>query len=103
MEKFVQELLNTMMFKKLTTAFPVLRKKKLNGRDLEENWKTMVRSGLAEALKESNQDPEKIAEMALIAFDQSVKEARSRLQSFLGVMVKFAIKEQQIGSSGSSH
>ncbi len=80
---FIQEVLNTMMFKKLTTVFPFLRKEKLTENDLKDAVKDLERQGLIDALKKGEQDPKELAEMALIAFDDASKKARERMVAAL--------------------
>jgi len=82
-KKFFQQILNTMMFKKLTAAFSFLRKEKLEEKDLEEMLRIYKKEGYVDAIKESGQDPKEIADMALEAFDASVKKARERFENLL--------------------
>mgnify|MGYP001175559365 CR=1 FL=1 len=88
-KEFIQELMNIMMFKKLTTVFSFLRKEKLETKDLEEAVKDLKRQGLYDAMKKSAQDPQEIADMALVAFDYSVKQARERYAASIKQMVEY--------------
>lgn len=81
------------MFKKLTTVFSFLRKERLQEKDLEEALKIYKKEGYFDALKNSGQDPKEIADMALLAFDESVKKARERFESSLNQMVEYVQKE----------
>ena len=85
--KFIQELVKATIFRKLTSAFPLLRKEKLDKKDLETSLKILEREGQLAALKSSNQDPQELADICLEAFDESVKTMRERLKSGLDATV----------------
>lgn len=86
-KKFIQELVNTMMFKKLTTVFPMLKKEKLDENDVKSVLKDLSRDGLIDALKNSDQDPKELVGITLEAFDESVKKIRERLVSATDLIV----------------
>ena len=86
-KKFIQEILNTMMFKKLTTVLPILKKEKLTEEDIKDSIKSLSKEGILSALKKSRQDPKELADMGLIAFDESVKLIRERYKTTLDQMV----------------
>lgn len=86
-KKFIQEVLNTMMFKKLTTVFPFLKKEKLTEEDVKDALKSLSRDGILSAIKNSEQDPQELADMGLVAFDESIKTIRERYKAGLDLMV----------------
>ena len=86
-KKFIQEVLNTMMFKKLTTTFAFLKKEKLTQEDFKDSLKSLSRDGILSAMKNSGQDPQELADMGLIAFDESIKTIRERYKAMLDLMV----------------
>lgn len=92
-KEFIQQLMNILMFKKLTTTFSFLKKEKLDQKDFEDAVKDLKRQGIYDALKSSGQDPQEIADMALIAFDDSIKKARERYEASLKQMVEYYNKE----------
>lgn len=90
--EFLQQLANNVMFRKLTSAFPTLKKEKLTGSDIEESLKSLKREGMLDALKTSGQDPKEIAVLTLNAFDHSVKIMRERLESSIKQMSEEIMK-----------
>lgn len=98
MEKpFIQELLNASLFRKITSAFSFLRKEKLNEKDLADAMRELDRGGLISALRKSKQNPDEVVEMTLIAFDESTKLARTRLEN-LGKQLVEHYKKQNASS-----
>lgn len=85
-KEFFQILLNGIMFRKLTSALSFLKKEKLDAKDLESAVRELERTGIIDALKQTEQDPKELVEMSLIAFDESVKKARERYAGLLNQM-----------------
>ncbi len=83
MKKFVQEMMQNAMLKKLTVAFPMLRKKELNEKDIQDIRSTIQKTGLLDALTNSGQSPDEIAEMGMEAFDKSVTILRTRYKEMV--------------------
>ena len=81
-----------MLFRKLTAALPFLKKEKLSEKELEEAVKNLNREGIIDALKSSGQDPQELADMVLVAFDESVKIARERYESLTKQVVEYLNK-----------
>jgi stress response protein SCP2 len=81
-QEFIQSFLNSQMFRKLTTTFSFLKKESLDQKEMEDTIKELKRGGMWDALKDSGQDPQEIADMALIAFDESYKKARERYVAY---------------------
>lgn len=79
--------MNKVMFKKLTTAIPSLKKETLEQKDLEEIIQGLKKEGIYQALKESGQDPAVLAEITLTAFDEGIKTMRERLEKSLDAVV----------------
>lgn len=94
-KKFIQSLMNQTVFRKLTAAFPELKKEKLEDADLSRILKDLSKGGLLEALKESEQDPKELKEMVLAAFDENFNLLRKRLDSFTTIVADALEKESK--------
>jgi|GEM_PF-6917671 len=95
-KKFIQNVLNTMMFKKLTTVFPLLKKEKIEDEETKQSLKAMEKDGILSALKDSDQDPQELADMAIEAFDHSLGKIRERFEIIMTLMVAEYKKQNKV-------